>query len=163
RAKDGPKTPILIRAIAGGIPQDRRPGLIFPVTTRDDMTDLPSRQAAQLLWRRAGLGPSDIDVAQIYDCYTIAVLLQLEAFGFCGRGESGPFVESGALRRTGALPINTGGGNMSGGYIQGLNHFVEGVRQLRGESEVSIPGAEVSLITSGPVPVSGGVVLRRGS
>ncbi|MCZ4314813.1 hypothetical protein O4H66_15495 [Comamonadaceae bacterium G21597-S1] len=162
RAKDAPKVPILIRAIAGGVNEDRRPGLVFPMLTRDDVNDLPARRAAEMLWKRAGLGPTDIDVAQIYDCYTIAVLLQLEAYGFCPRGASGAFAASGALRPGGALPINTDGGNLSGGYIHGLNHFVEGVRQLRGESEVRIDGAEVSLVTGGPLPVSGGVVLRRG-
>ena len=107
--------------------------------------------------RRAGLGPDDIDVAQLYDCFTITLLLQLEAYGFCAPGEGGPFVDSGALEMTGSLPVNTSGGHMSEGYIHGMNHVLEGVRQVRGTSTSQVPGAEVCLVTSArpsPAPPS---------
>ncbi|HSV80230.1 MAG TPA: lipid-transfer protein [Ramlibacter sp.] len=161
RARDCRKPAVLIRAVAGGAPPDPRPGMMFPVLTRDDITDIGGRAAAESLWRRAGVGPADIDVAHVYDCFTISVILQLEAFGFCQRGEGGPFAASGAIGRHGSLPINTAGGHMSEGYVHGMNHIVEAVRQLRGEAAMQIPGAELSLVTGGPLPLGSSIVLRR--
>jgi acetyl-CoA acetyltransferase len=161
RARDLAKPPVLIRAVAGGAPPDRRAGMMFPVVTREDMTDLGGRRAGETLWRRAGVGPQDMDIAQIYDCFTISVLLQLEAYGFCKRGESGHFAASGALLQEGALPINTAGGHLSEGYVHGMNHIVEAVRQLRGEADMQIDDAELCLCTGGPLPVGSSVVLRR--
>ena len=161
RAKDLAKPPVLIRAVAGGAPPDRRPGEMFPVVTRKDMTDLGGRRAAETLWRRAGVGPSEMDIAQLYDCFTISVILQLEAYGFCAKGEGGPFAASGAIRNGGSLPINTGGGHLSEGYVHGMNHIVQAVRQLRGEADVQVEGAELSLVTGGPLPVGSSVVFRK--
>jgi acetyl-CoA acetyltransferase len=124
---------------------------------RTDPLTFPSQQLAQNLYRIAGVGPSDVDVAQIYDCFTITVLIQLEDFGFCGKGEGGPFAASGALDST--LPINTGGGHLSEGYLHGMNHIVEGVRQLRGESTRPTPGAEICLVTSGAPPATSAMIL----
>jgi acetyl-CoA acetyltransferase len=80
----------------------------------------------------------------------------LEDFGFCARGEGGPYAASGALAWPhGALPTNTHGGSLSEAYIHGLNHVVEGVRQLRGESTCQVEGAETCLVTSAAgVPTS---------
>ena len=100
-------------------------------------------------------------MAQIYDCFTITVLVQLEDYGFCAKGEGGPFAASGAIGLGGDLPINTAGGNLSEGYIHGMNHIVEGVRQLRGDSTSPVPGAEVCLVTSGPPPATSAMVLTR--
>lgn len=161
RARDCRKRPVLIRAVSGGAAVDRRPGMMFPVVTRDDITDVPGRRTAEALWKRAGVGPSDMSIAQLYDCFTISVVLQLEAFGFCGRGEGGPFAASGAIRRGGKLPINTGGGHLSEGYVHGMNHIVQAVRQLRGDADMQIPDAELSLVTGGPLPVGSAAVLRR--
>jgi acetyl-CoA acetyltransferase len=161
RAKDLPKPPVLIRAVAGGAPRDHRAGMMFPAITRDDITELGGRQAGAELWRRAGVGPKDMDIAQIYDCFTISVILQLEAYGFCGKGEGGPFAASGALRRGGELPINTGGGHLSEGYVHGMNHIVQAVRQLRGEADMQVPDAELCLCTGGPLPVGSSVVFRK--
>jgi acetyl-CoA acetyltransferase len=161
RARDLAKPPVLIRAVAGGAPPDRRPGEMFPVVTRKDMTDLGGRRAAETLWKRAGVGPHEMDTAQLYDCFTISVILQLEAYGFCAKGEGGPFAASGAIRQGGALPINTGGGHLSEGYVHGMNHIVQAVRQLRGEADMQVPGAELSLVTGGPLPVGSSVVFRR--
>ena len=160
-ARDLRKPPVLIRAVAGGAPPDLRPGMMFPVVTREDMTDLGGRRAAETLWKRAGVGPGEIDLAQIYDCFTISVILQLEAFGFCARGEGGPFAASGALLRGGALPINTAGGHLSEGYVHGMNGIVEAVRQLRGEGDMQIADAELCLCTGGPLPVGSSVLFRR--
>jgi len=161
RAKDLPKPPVLIRAVAGGAPNDLRPGMMFPVVTRHDMTELGGGRAGEALWKRAGVGPKDMDIAQIYDCFTISVILQLEAYGFVGKGEGGPYAASGALRNGGELPINTGGGHMSEGYVHGMNHIVQAVRQLRGEADMQVEGAELCLCTGGPLPVGSSVVFRK--
>jgi len=134
---------------------------MFPVVTRHDMTDLGGRIAGEKLWKRAGVGPSDMDCAQIYDCFTISIILQLEAYGFCARGEGGPFAESGAISFGGALPINTAGGHLSEGYVHGMNHIVEAVRQLRHEADMQIPDAELAMCTGGPLPIGSSVVFRR--
>lgn len=97
----------------------------------------------------AGLTPADVDVAQIYDCFSITVLIELEDLGFCAKGEGGPFVMGGRIRRGGVLPITTHGGLMSFGHPGvggGLFHVLEAVRQLRGDAgERQVPGAEVAL------------------
>jgi len=161
RARDLPNSPVLIRAVAQGVAQGVKGGMMFPVLTFDDPLRLSPGHVAKTLWKRAGLGPEDMDVAQIYDCFTISVLLQLEDYGFCDRGESGPFAASGAIRKGGSIPINTAGGNMSEGYIHGLNHIVEGVKQIRGTASMQVENAETCLVTSGPIPTSSALVLRR--
>lgn len=161
RAADSPHGGVLIRAVAQGIPVGGGGGMMFPSITWDDPLRIAPEQVAKRLWSRAGLGPNDIDVAQIYDCFTISVLLQLEDYGFCERGEGGPFAASGAIASDGSVPINTDGGNMSGGYVHGLNHIVEGVRQMRGTADVQIASAETCLVTSGPVGPSSAMILRR--
>ena len=114
------------------------------------------------LWGKSGVGPGDVDVAQIYDHFTGCVLMQLEDYGFCKRGEGGPFIESGALAWAGgSMPTNTHGGSLSEAYIHGLNHVVEGVRALRGESTSPVENAEVCLVTSGACVASSAVVLGR--
>ncbi len=161
RAKDGPNPPALIRAVAAGSLADPQPGIQFPVVLRDPITTLPAKPTADTLYRRAGLGPADIDVAQIYDCFTITVLLQLEDYGFCAKGEGGSFVSSGAIELGGTIPINTGGGHLSEGYIHGMNHIVEGVRQIRGTSTGQVEGAETCLVTNTPLPPGSALILRK--
>lgn len=100
-------------------------------------------------YRMAGVGPSDIDVAQLYDNFTVAVLFWLEHAGFVPRGEAGLFVEGGErITFGGQLPINTAGGNLSESYMQGWLHIVEGVRQIRGQAgDRQVDGAELCLVT----------------
>ena len=163
RAKDCPQPPALIRAVAQGTMPSPQPGMQYPVLMRQSITELPAAQVADTLFRRAGLGPDDIDVAQIYDCFSITVLLQLEDWGFCKKGEGGPFVADGQIDLGGSLPINTGGGHLSEGYIHGMNHIVEGVRQIRGTSTSQVEGAEVCLVTCTPLPPGSALILRTAS
>lgn len=160
RARDLPHPPALIRSVAQSTMPGIQGGMMWPSLMRPDVLDTPAHHAAPLLYARAGLGPGDIDVAQIYDCFTITVLLQLEAYGFCAIGEGGPFAASGALSSDGELPINTAGGNLSEAYIHGLNHVVEGVRQIRGTSTNQVSGAETCLVTSGIPPATSALILR---
>jgi acetyl-CoA acetyltransferase len=107
------------------------------------------RDCVSRAYRMAGVSPAEIDVAQLYDNFTIAVLLWLEHAGFCAPGDSGPFVEGGErITFGGELPINTAGGNLSESYMQGWLHVVEGVRQVRGEcGERQVEGTELCLVT----------------
>ncbi len=102
--------------------------------------------------RGPGIGPADIDVAQLYENFTGQVLMTIEDFGFCARGEGGPFVEGGTLEWPhGDLPINTAGGNLAEAYIHGLSLVNEGVRQLRGDSTAQVDAAEHCLVVGGSV------------
>jgi len=106
-------------------------------------------QLARDLYTRAGVTAADIDVAQIYDHFSPAVLMSLENFGLCERGEAGPFVADGNIRLEGRLPVNTAGGLLSEAYIHGLNLVTEAVRQLRGSSTAQVQGAKICLVTGG--------------
>jgi acetyl-CoA acetyltransferase len=120
-------------------------------------------EIADVLYRRAGVGPAEIDVAQIFETFTGQGIMALEDFGFCPRGDGGPYVESGAIRwPDGSLPINTAGGGLAEAYLHGFNNLVEGVRQMRGTSTCQVEGASTCLVTSGPAAVpSSALVLRR--
>jgi acetyl-CoA acetyltransferase len=121
------------------------------------------RPIAKDLYAMAGVGPDDVDVALFYDHFTGMVLLQLEDYGFCGVGESGPFVADGNIRwPDGGLPVNTHGGNLSEAYIIGMTHVKEAVEQLRGTAVNQVADAEIALVTGGPasIPVSG-LLLHR--
>jgi acetyl-CoA acetyltransferase len=114
----------------------------------------------------AGAGPSDIDVACIYDAFTPLVLVQLEDYGFCKPGEAGDWWAAGHADKGGSMPINPHGGHLSEGYVHGINHIAEAVQQLRGDAgERQVPGAEVALSTGQPGYVAGSMsalLLRRG-
>ena len=130
-----------------------------------DLTRSTSSLVAPRLYAMAGLGPEDVDVAELYDAFSFAVLLHLEDYGFCAKGEAGPFVASGAIARTGSLPVNTHGGFLSEGYAHGLNHVCEAVSQLRGQAGTrQVEGAEIALATAMPgypTGASGAVLLGR--
>lgn len=160
RARDLPNPPVLVTAVAQGGDAGMQGGVSSPILMRPDPMTLPSRRVAATLYRRAGMGPGDIDVAQLYDCFTITVLVQLEDYGFCPPGSGGAFASSGAIRAGGSLPINTSGGNLSDGYIHGMSHIVEGARQIRGESTSQVPDAETCLVTSGLPVATGAMILR---
>ena len=118
--------------------------------------------AAASMWRRTDLTPTDVDVAQLYDGFSFLSMSWLEALGFCGHGESGPFVEGGArIARDGELPLNTGGGQLSGGRLHGFGFLHEACVQLRGEGgERQVPKrVEVAAVGNGGGPVAGSMLL----
>jgi acetyl-CoA acetyltransferase len=121
------------------------------------------RPVAARVYEMAGVGPQDIDVALLYDHFTPMVLMQLEDYGFCPIGESGPFVADGNIRWPGgSLPVNTHGGNLSEAYIIGMTHVKEAVEQLRGTAVNQVQGARTALVTGGPasLPVSATILSR---
>jgi acetyl-CoA acetyltransferase len=136
----------------------------------DDMTTMAARDAGASMWERADLTPADVDVAQLYDGFSILTMVWLEALGFCGRGESGTFVEGGgAIARDGRLPLNTAGGQLSGGRLHGFGLIHEACVQLRGEGgERQVPGRsghgpEVAAVANGGGPIAGALLLTRGT
>lgn len=143
RASDMPRHPVTILAVAEGHPDS--PGTI---TQRPDITTLGLAKAAPRAFEMAGVEHSDIDVAQIYDCFTYTVICQLEDLGFCKKGEGGPFVEGGQLKLSGQLPTNTHGGLLSQAHIAGMNHIAELVKQLRHDGgPAQVPDAQIGLVT----------------
>jgi len=113
------------------------------------------------LWSQSEFTPDDVDVAQIYDAFTPLILLSLEGYGFCKRGEAGDFVMDGNLRwGSGSLPTNTSGGGLSEAYVHGFNLVNEGVRQIRGTSTSQVEGAQTCLVTSGEGVPTSAILLR---
>jgi acetyl-CoA acetyltransferase len=115
----------------------------------ENMIRTAARQSGEAAYRMAGIAPADVDMAQLYDCFTYMVLVQLEDYGLCAKGEGGPFVQSGALRLGGALPANTSGGQLSEAHVEGMLQIVEGVRQLRHiyPAERQVKDADIALIS----------------
>jgi acetyl-CoA acetyltransferase len=104
--------------------------------------------AATTLYRQAGVGPHEVDVRSLYDCFTITVLITLEDYGFCAKGEGGPFVEDGNLGPGGSHPTNTGGGELSSFYMWGMTPLSEGVIQARGSGgERQVAKHDLVLVT----------------
>jgi acetyl-CoA acetyltransferase len=151
RARDLRRKPVRVLAAGHGSDPGRGAGPLGFHNMPDEIyAHGDGTQLSKRLYGIAGVGPDDIDVAQIYDAYTPLILMALENSGFCGRGEGGDFVASGGIRwPDGRLPINTSGGLLSEAYIHGLNLAVEGVRQLRGDSTSQVSDAELCLLTCG--------------
>ena len=163
RAKDLRHPPVYIMASANGGLGRWGPAIFKYFQMPDEyFASSGHRPVAKRLFEMAGITPDDVDVAELYDHFSPLVLMQLEDYGFCGIGESGPFVAEGNIRLGGKIPVNTHGGHLSEAYIIGFTHIREAVEQLRGVAVNQVPDAEIALVTGGPasLPVSG-TLLRR--
>lgn len=121
-------------------------------------TQLAVKTAKAAAFGQAGVTLGDVDVAEMYDCFTAEVLFQLEDYGWCDKGEGGAFVEEGHTRPGGDTPVNTGGGLLSQFYMADWTGFMEAMIQLRGMGGArQVPDAEVAMVTG-----HGGEILRPG-
>lgn len=130
----------------------------------EDLTQMAANDAGRHLWERTDLRPADVDVANLYDGFSILTLIWLEALGFCAKGDSGPFVEDGLrIARNGELPLNTGGGQLSAGRLHGFGLLWETCIQLWGEGgERQVPGSpQVGITAAGGGPLAGCLLLTR--
>jgi acetyl-CoA acetyltransferase len=135
-------------AVMAGVAAASLPVTLAEMFTQNrDFLQFAAAQSSSRAYEMAGITPKDADFAEIYDCFTISVILQLEQMGFCGTGEGAAFVEGGHIGARGGLPVNTHGGHLSHGYVPGMNHIVEAVRQIRRErGEGQLAKAEVGVI-----------------
>ena len=158
RAKSLRKPLVTVMGVAEGHPEQPA-----SIAQRPDLLEFGLVKAAKRGYEMAGVGPKDMDVAEIYDCFTFTVIRQLEILGFCKTGEGGPFVMDGRIALGGELPINTHGGLLSQGHVVGLNHVIELTRQLRGEAgKAQVKNAEMGLVTGyGDMGDGSLVILRR--
>ncbi|MAF47556.1 MAG: acetyl-CoA acetyltransferase [Rhodospirillales bacterium] len=141
KAKDLPQKPVYLLGIGSATSHDQ-------IAQMPDLTVTPAAQSGPRAFAMAGLNPSDIDVAEFYDAFTINTILFLEDLGFCGKGEGGAFVEAGNIGPGGSLPVNTNGGGLSCVHpgMYGMFVTIEAVEQLRGQcGERQIEGANIAL------------------
>jgi acetyl-CoA acetyltransferase len=147
RARDLKQRPVRIVSSAQSIPAEVE---VISNYYHGDLTVMPeARGVARRLYGRSGLTPKDMQLAMIYDAFTPQVLKQLEAFGFCGRGEAKDFVKSGNIEVGGSLPVNTNGGLIGEAYIHGMNNITEAVRQLRGTATNQVKNLTHALVSCG--------------
>ena len=130
----------------------------------DDLTTMAVRDAGAQLWTRTDLEPTDVQLAEMYDGFSFITMAWLEAMKFCGKGESGPFVEGGErIALDGVLPLNTNGGQLSSGRLHGFGFIHEACVQLWGEAgDRQVPGdPEVGVACAGGGPLAGALLLTR--
>jgi acetyl-CoA acetyltransferase len=136
------------------------------ISQMPDFTTTAAAQCGPEALAQAGIGPAEVDTVQLYDSFTITVLLLLEDLGFCKKGEGGPFVAEGNLRRGGRLPLNTDGGGLSSSHsgMRGIFLLIEATRQLRHQAgEAQVPDCRIALAcgSGGFLSCIGAVVLGR--
>ena len=162
RARDLRHRPVYIAASAHGGAGDWGRAFFWMNMPEPVFTSAGGEPIARRLYEEAGIGPQDIDVALIYDHFSPLVVMQLEDYGFCPRGEGGAFVESGAIRLGGSIPVNPHGGHLSEAYVIGMTHLREAVEQLRGQAVNQVADARFALVTGGPAPIPmSGAILRN--
>ena len=148
RARDLAQKPVYLLGLGQGFSHSDLP-------YAPSMTTAAMRGASERAYAMAKLGPADIDVAELYDCFTSVVLVTLEDYGFCKKGEGGAFVEGGRIEVGGALPVNTGGGLLSEGHAGGTLLVTEAAIQMRGSAgERQVADAETAIV-SGQCGVTG--------
>ena len=157
RAKNLKHKPIYVSGMG-----NRHPG--WGIGQATSMTTTGAKESSEMAYKMAGMTPKDIDIAEIYDCFTYTLLVTLEDYGFCEKGEGGPFVEGGRIEIGGELPVNTSGGLLSQGHLEGMNHITEAVRQLRGDcGPRQVKNAEVAIVSGngGILSTHSTLILRR--
>jgi len=143
RARDFPKRPIAILGMGQHHPH-------FSLLDAPTLTTLGGKKSSEMAYWMAGLGPKDMDFAEIYDCFTITALITLEDYGFCAKGDGKDFVKDGRIGLGGELPLNTHGGLLSQAHLEGQLHITEAVKQLRGnevEPERQVANAKVGIVS----------------
>jgi acetyl-CoA acetyltransferase len=140
-AKAGPQTPAYVLGTATACTNRQ-------ISAMPDLTVTAAKASGERAFAMAGLQPKDVQVAELYDAFTINTILFLEDLGFCAKGEGGALVESGAIAPGGRLPVNTNGGGLSCTHpgMYGIFALIEAVQQLRGQGgERQVAGAQVAL------------------
>ena len=170
RARDCRHKPAIVHGVAHGGTRNWGRAFAWMGMQDPDFASSGHKFVADRIWEQTGLTAKDMDVALIYDHFSCMVMMQLEDYGFCEKGEGGDYVTSGKIRYdkekksgvNGGVPVNTHGGNLNEAYIIGMTHVVEGVEQVRGTTVNQVEDCEFALVTGGPasLPVSG-LVLRR--
>jgi acetyl-CoA acetyltransferase len=157
RARNLKQKPVLVHSVA----QASGPNPVHLANYNNTPTmETTGKFCAELLWQRSQLKPKDLQCAQIYDAFTPLVVTGLEDYGFCKRGEGGPFTENGRIEIGGELPVLTSGGGLSEAYVHGFNLILEGVRQIRGTSTNQVPNCKATLVTGASGVATSAVVLR---
>jgi len=159
RADDLAQRPVYVRSAA--MAADFRQASRLSVSD-DDFASAAQSTLSSEVFGKAGIKAADIDVALLYDHFTPMVVMSLEDFGFCGKGEGGPFVAQGEIGLGGSLPLNPHGGHLAEVYLHGMNHVMEATRQLRGTSTNQVDDVELALVGgAGGVAPTTGCVLGR--
>ncbi|MDB5424789.1 MAG: DitF protein, partial [Phenylobacterium sp.] len=155
-AADGPNRPIRLEAIGSAL---RQPWSWDQIS----LTEMVTADAGDMMWSRTDLKPKDVDLVQLYDGFSILTMIWLEGLGFCPKGGSGAFVEGGQrISLTGELPLNTNGGQLSGGRTHGLGYVHEACLQLWGRGgERQVKRHDVAVTAAGGGPLGGSLLLVR--
>jgi len=157
RARDCKSRPVYIKAITAHNATRHAHQYALP-----NILEVGGCFAGPRVFEDAGVKPSDIQVAAIYDCFTWVVLYQLEVYGFVNAGEAGSFASDGQLKIGGKLPINTAGGMLNEGYTHGMNNVIELVRQMRHDyvgTERQVSNCELGMSTGWGGPTSAGAMI----
>jgi len=158
RARDCPHRPVYIHSVAQGLPPQHQTMQNY---FNDDPLRGPAWTCAEKLYQDSDIKAEDIKVAQLYDAFSPLIILSLEGYGFCKRGEGADFTNDGGIEIGGRLPVNTSGGGLSEAYVHGFNLINEGVRQMRGTSCNQVEDADATLVTAGEGVPTSAVILRR--